>query len=451
LQNKKPPSGGFLLSVLVWCIIKLRLINYFLILLKSMKTSKKVLSSLIITIALFAFFSGAKVYASIIPTFTLTIVDTSSSVIRVHGDPHSAVELHYGTSAAAVRTIGTTDLNGDFSLSLSSQTYNLSQCNQTAYVIVDGQQSQIINWSSGNNSCTNSSSGNPSFSQNNVVINVGQNLSVYLVGNGSYSISSNSNSGTISATLIGSTINLYASSFGGANISVCQSDGQCNTIYVVSVNGTAPQASTVSNPPAVLSSFSVSSNDAYGTFANIGDVLTISFNTNQQVGNVSVSVAGKQIGVSGNGTGPYKSTYTVTGNEGLSIPVVMRFVDLDGRTNQGAFSIGSNSSSNTSSAVSSNTTGSVSSSNVSSTASNTSTVPVKVGDGYVFKTFLNLNSTGTEVTELQKRLTAFGIYSGPITGTFGPLTETAVKVYQAAHGITQAGYVGPSTRTALNQ
>jgi hypothetical protein len=414
-----------------------------------MKTYQKVLSSFVITLVLVALFLVAKVHASVIPTFTLTIVDTSSSVVNVHGDSRSAVELHYGTSAAAVRTIGNTDSNGDFSLSLSSQTYNLSQCNQTAYVIVDGQQSQTINWSSGNNSCTNSSSAYPSFSQNNVVINVGQNLTVTLGGNGSYSISSNSNPNIISTTLIGGSINLYASSFGGSNISVCQSDGQCNTLYVVSVNGTAVQTSTVSNPPVVLSSFTVSSNDAYGYFANIGDVLTISFNTNQQVGNVSMVVAGTQVGVSGNGTGPYTSTYTVTGNEGSSIPVVARFVDLDGRANQGTFSIGANSSSNTSSSVSTSAS-SVSSASVD-TSSSVSVVSAKIGDGYVFTTFIGLNSNGTEVTELQKRLTAFGIYSGPINGNFGPQTEAAVKKYQAARGITQAGYVGPSTRSALNQ
>lgn len=70
---------------------------------------------------------------------------------------------------------------------------------------------------------------------------------------------------------------------------------------------------------------------------------------------------------------------------------------------------------------------------------------------HVFKVFIGTSSTGTEVTFLQKRLTALGVYSGPITGTYGPLTEAAVKKLQSAHGITPAGYVGPSTRTLLNQ
>ena len=51
------------------------------------------------------------------------------------------------------------------------------------------------------------------------------------------------------------------------------------------------------------------------------------------------------------------------------------------------------------------------------------------------------------MTQLQKRLTALGFYSGPITGTFGPLTEAAVKKLQKAHGLTQAGYVTITRRT----
>ena len=70
--------------------------------------------------------------------------------------------------------------------------------------------------------------------------------------------------------------------------------------------------------------------------------------------------------------------------------------------------------------------------------------------GYKFLNFLSLESTGTDVTELQKLLAAEGFYAGPITGTFGPLTESAVKSYQTARGISPLGYVGPSTRAALN-
>jgi peptidoglycan hydrolase-like protein with peptidoglycan-binding domain len=74
-----------------------------------------------------------------------------------------------------------------------------------------------------------------------------------------------------------------------------------------------------------------------------------------------------------------------------------------------------------------------------------------VGDGFVFNNFLSVGSTGTDVTELQKHLTALGAYSGPVTGYFGSLTQAAVEQFQGTHGISQVGYVGPATRAALNQ
>jgi peptidoglycan hydrolase-like protein with peptidoglycan-binding domain len=55
------------------------------------------------------------------------------------------------------------------------------------------------------------------------------------------------------------------------------------------------------------------------------------------------------------------------------------------------------------------------------------------------------------VTELQDRLKAEGVYSGPITGYFGSLTGAAVKAFQAKYGIQQLGIVGPMTLAKLNQ
>lgn len=70
---------------------------------------------------------------------------------------------------------------------------------------------------------------------------------------------------------------------------------------------------------------------------------------------------------------------------------------------------------------------------------------------YVFTKTLVIGSANADVTALQNLLTAQGIYHGPVTGYFGPLTSTATKAYQAAHGISQTGTVGPLTRASLNQ
>lgn len=73
-----------------------------------------------------------------------------------------------------------------------------------------------------------------------------------------------------------------------------------------------------------------------------------------------------------------------------------------------------------------------------------------VGGSFKFTLTTSIGSIGNEVTELQKRLTLEGLYSGPVTGYFGPLTQTAVKAYQAKHGLDQVGIVGPKTRAELN-
>ncbi|MFA6050700.1 MAG: peptidoglycan-binding domain-containing protein [Candidatus Paceibacterota bacterium] len=70
---------------------------------------------------------------------------------------------------------------------------------------------------------------------------------------------------------------------------------------------------------------------------------------------------------------------------------------------------------------------------------------------HFFTLFLTVDSEGKEVTELQKRLTDLGFYTGPITGYFGSQTKAAVLKFQKAKGVDQAGYVGPATRAKLNQ
>jgi hypothetical protein len=67
-----------------------------------------------------------------------------------------------------------------------------------------------------------------------------------------------------------------------------------------------------------------------------------------------------------------------------------------------------------------------------------------------FTEFLSVGSQDAQVSALQQRLTTDGFYSGPITGFYGTLTKAAVKKFQSAHAIATKGYVGPSTRTALN-
>lgn len=62
---------------------------------------------------------------------------------------------------------------------------------------------------------------------------------------------------------------------------------------------------------------------------------------------------------------------------------------------------------------------------------------------------LKQGSSGTSVTRLQQALTNYGYYSGPITGYFGKLTESAVIKFQRANGLVADGVVGQRTKAAL--
>jgi peptidoglycan hydrolase-like protein with peptidoglycan-binding domain len=64
---------------------------------------------------------------------------------------------------------------------------------------------------------------------------------------------------------------------------------------------------------------------------------------------------------------------------------------------------------------------------------------------------LRLNDTGEQVSELQRRLTALGYFNGPVSGTFGPLTQAGVVSFQQANGLTADGIVGPGTADALRR
>lgn len=55
------------------------------------------------------------------------------------------------------------------------------------------------------------------------------------------------------------------------------------------------------------------------------------------------------------------------------------------------------------------------------------------------------------VRSLQRRLAGLGYAPGPIDGRYGPLTEQAVRRFQAAHGLIVDGVDGPVTRAALGK
>lgn len=77
----------------------------------------------------------------------------------------------------------------------------------------------------------------------------------------------------------------------------------------------------------------------------------------------------------------------------------------------------------------------------------------QTASSFRFTSEMEAGDYGNQVSELQKLLTQTGQYKyGQITGTFGPITEQAVKNFQKDNKISpQSGVVGPLTLGALNK
>ncbi len=183
-------------------------------------------------------------------------------------------------------------------LNSGSSVINICQSNSSAcislYVLVSGS-------GCGYTGCNNALS----LSQSNLSLNVGQSasVSVYNYGGGSLYISSNSNSSVVSATVSGSSINLYGIGNGIATVSVCAyNSSQCGTIYVT-VSGSSTGGNiwfSTSNPSlSVGQSLAVSINSSmtYQTYPAYSNAYYISSNSSSSV--VSASVSGTVLNLNG--------------------------------------------------------------------------------------------------------------------------------------------------------
>ncbi len=92
--------------------------------------------------------------------------------------------------------------------------------------------------------------------------------------------------------------------------------------------------------PPTISSIRFSSNNLDGTFAGVGNTVTVSFDTNEQVVAPSITIAGHGASVTGGGTGPWTGTYTMqSGDSQNAIPIGVIVPDLAGNQLQASFSV----------------------------------------------------------------------------------------------------------------
>ncbi|MFZ1075352.1 MAG: peptidoglycan-binding domain-containing protein [Minisyncoccia bacterium] len=336
-------------------------------------------------------------------------------------------------------------------------------------------------------------------SQTNAMVVSGQNLPITLSGgNGIYQVQNDSNSSVIQASISGSVLTLSTgSTSGSSSITVCSSDmASCGIVVAaagsssslaVSFSSSAPVVSTgqsttlnIYGPSGVQ--FYVSSNSSPSIVqANLsGTTLTL---TGIAQGTSSISVcASTGTCASVNVTVQYASTgnnITISQNALSLLSGQNSTIAISGGTPPYFVSGGTNSVSqetlNGSTLTVYGVASGVSSVSVCSSGGgcapltvtvNGATAPAAVAPtvsvpamvsqpsatpAFTFTKYLVPGSTGTDVTQLQTVLAAQGFLSAAPTGYFGSLTEAAVLQFQAAHGLTQLGVVGPGTRAALNQ
>ena len=328
----------------------------------------------------------------------------------------------------------------------------------------------------------------PTFSQNNVLMTIGQQTTVYVSGNGGYYISNNSNSAVASEQISGSSIIITAIQSGAANLSICQSGGQCASLYLTvsgsSTTNAAPVLSqtSLSLTPGQSSTVSVSGLGNYYIGANSGvNIASATINSNTvtvsaiAIGatNISICQSGGLCstlyvtvsGTASNGTQLVLSQTSLTLNPGQTSTVYV--------TGNGNYYVSNNPTPSIAtvqvngSSVSVVGVGygtdvisicqsdgqcaalSVSVSNAATTPSTVSTVPATTT--YVFPRYLGYKDKGADVLQLQKLLASEGFLSATPNGNYGPATIAAVKKFQKANGIKQTGDVGPSTKNALNK
>ncbi|MBW4660887.1 MAG: peptidoglycan-binding protein [Drouetiella hepatica Uher 2000/2452] len=67
------------------------------------------------------------------------------------------------------------------------------------------------------------------------------------------------------------------------------------------------------------------------------------------------------------------------------------------------------------------------------------------------RSLVRRGDSGSQISELQKRLAELGYYNASISGTFDQITEDAVTRFQRDNGLPADGIVGAATETALRQ
>lgn len=370
-------------------------------------------------------------------TLSVTVSGTGSgitfsqSTVSLTSGANQAVTIYgsggYSISNNSNSSIASATLNGN-----TLTIYGLSTGNTGITVCQQGGNcsvlSVVVNGGSGN-------TGSVYFSQASPTLTIGQSATIVVSGGSTnYYVSSNSNPNVASASLNGSILTLTGNINGATSINICSVSGgaSCGTLYVT-VGSTSGSTGVVvfsqtSENLMAGQTFTVSLSGGSSPYYLSGasnNVVQASVSGNSlMLSAVNAGSASLNICSSSGGCSTLLVTVYPTSTSGsitLSNDLLAQIQALQSKVLQLQAQAGTSGKSDSGGS-----------------------------SKYKFTSFLSIGYSGTEVTELQKRLTAEGVYNGAITGYYGASTAAAVRKFQSRHGIKQAGYVGPSTRAALN-
>jgi len=312
-----------------------------------------------------------------------------------------------------------------------------------------------------------------SFSQSNPTVVIGQttNVSIYGPQSSLFYVSSNSNPGIVQANLSGTTLSLLGIANGSSVVNVCASTSNCASLNVTvnynsSSTGGFPTLSQDNVSLAVGQTLSITVSGGsmpYNILSTVNNIFQPTLNVNMLT-IYGLSAGSGAMNVCSNGGSCATLSITVGGTSSTSLPAGCYtntgYSQTTGvpcsTTPTVTIPVGCTSATMFSTITGQSCPNYVYTPPVTTTVVSTPTTPVTTPTpatttAFKFTKPLKLGSTGTEVTELQKKLKTLDFYTGKIDGGFGVATEKAVKAFQKAHKLSQLGSVGPGTRALLNK
>ncbi|MFA6252211.1 MAG: peptidoglycan-binding domain-containing protein [Candidatus Paceibacterota bacterium] len=165
---------------------------------------------------------------------TVSLSSGQSATIQLSGGSNNSYSVAYNSSSSTVST----------SISGSSMTVNGIN-NGTAVIVVCSVNNSCVPISVSVGSSTSAST--IILSPSSISLKSGTGSIITIMGGSSYYLSKNSNPNVVSIAIVGNKAIVAGLSTGTADLTICQTSGQCATLGITVTSGTSPNSSTTSS------------------------------------------------------------------------------------------------------------------------------------------------------------------------------------------------------------